>query len=418
MARALYFKVLTVKLQRHLAPTAAPLSFLDILRGVGAALYPKRFRSSLESQLKEYFGVEHVFLVSSGKAALTLILRALQTGSPRREVIIPAYTCFSVASAVRRAGLQVVLCDIDPGTLDFNLVRLKSVIGRDTLAVVAPHLLGQPADIVHIRGAAENAGAFVVEDAAQAMGGRDHGRWLGTQGDVGFFSLGRGKNVSAGSGGVIVTNSPSVADALDDMLEGMPSEPVSRQFVELLAVVATRVLLHPLLYWLPAGLPFLGLGETKYDETFPIYRMSNLGAGLLFSWKSRLDRANRSRFHNSRLFLERLPASVHMHVVSKSRESAPLRLPLLMPSAQAKATMCRMAHEQGLGVSALYPATIAKIPELTSMFQSKEYPGAEAVVSRLVTIPVHQYVTEQDVDRIVKAIDRSWSGTQQVPVDR
>ena len=65
-------------------------------------------------------GARSTFLVSSGRAALTILLEALRRRSERREVVIPAYTCFSVASAIARAGLTIRLCDVDPVTLDLR----------------------------------------------------------------------------------------------------------------------------------------------------------------------------------------------------------------------------------------------------------------------------------------------------------
>ena len=136
-----------MKVQRHLPPTAAPLSFADLVKGMAGLLCPDRTRARLESELKSYFGVRHIFLLTSGKAALAMILNGLKAGSSRCQVIIPAYTCYSVPSAVHKAGLEVVLCDVDPHSLDFDPAGLRAVVGENTLAIVAPHLFGQPADL-------------------------------------------------------------------------------------------------------------------------------------------------------------------------------------------------------------------------------------------------------------------------------
>ena len=395
-----------MKVQRHLPPTAAPLCLPDLAKGIVGLLRPARACAKLESELKSYFGVRHVFLLTSGKAALATILNSMKARSSRRQVIIPAYTCYSVPSAVHKAGLEVVLCDVDQHSLDFDLADLQAVVGENTLAIVTPHLFGQPADLKSIKPIAKSSGAFVIEDAAQAMGGRDHGRWLGTQGDVGFFSLGRGKNVSAGSGGVIVTNSDSMADELSVLCKGLPGEPVSGLLANALTVVATKVLLHPLLYWLPAGLPFLGLGETKYSLDYPVCRMDGMRAGLLFSWRSRLEESNRCRIKANQLFQKRLPLFVQPRAAGLSDQSVYLRLPLLLPTAQQKAELCLIATNCGLGVSASYPAPVSMIPEVASTYQSRRFPGAEALAARLVTLPLHRYVTEDDVDRIALAVSR------------
>lgn len=108
-------------------------------------------------------------------------------------MIVPAYTCFSVPSAIVRAGLDVVLCDVEPETLDFNFTELEGLINEDVLCVAPTHLFGRPADVDRVKRLCEGKGIVVVEDAAQAMGGQSGGRLLGTLGDVGFFSLGRGR---------------------------------------------------------------------------------------------------------------------------------------------------------------------------------------------------------------------------------
>lgn len=395
-----------MKVQRHLPPTAAPLCLPDLVKGIVGLLRPARACAKLESELKSYFGVRHVFLLTSGKAALATVLNSMKARSSRRQVIIPAYTCYSVPSAVHKAGLEVVLCDVDPHSLDFDLAELQAVVGENTLAIVTPHLFGQPADLKSIKAIAKSSGVFVIEDAAQAMGGRDRGQWLGTQGDVGFFSLGRGKNVSAGSGGVIVTNSDSMADALSVVYKELPAEPASGLLANALAVVATKVLLNPMLYWLPAGLPFLGLGETRYSLEYPVCRMDGMRAGLLSSWRSRLEESNRCRIKTNQLFRRRLPLFAQIRATSPSDQSAYLRLPVLMPTAHQKAALCLIAKDYGLGVSASYPAPVSVIPEVASTYQSRRFPGAEALAARLVTLPLHRYVTENDVDRIALAVSR------------
>jgi dTDP-4-amino-4,6-dideoxygalactose transaminase len=357
----------------------------------------------LKSTFEDYFGVRHVFFLNSGKSALTTILSGLSAGCSRRQVVIPAYTCYSVPSAVHKAGLEVILCDVDPQSLDFNLVGLRAVVGPDTLAVVVPHLFGQPADLTAVTAIAKSAGAYVVEDAAQAMGGRDQGRWLGTQGDVGFFSFGRGKNVSAGSGGVIVTNSNRIADALSALYQGLPSEHVTSLVINALVVAATLIFLRPALYWLPAGLPFLGLGETRYDPNFRVCRMDGMRAGFLLSWRRRLEESNRCRLRHKQLFDRRLPPIAHVHARAFSN-SVYLRLPLLMPNASIKQALCQMANNRGLGISASYPAPASRIPEIASCHSSGRFPGAEMLAAQLVTLPLHQYVSQGDVDRIVEAV--------------
>ncbi len=103
-------------------------------------------------ELRRTLGVEHAWLVSSGRAALTLILRALAELSGRSRVIIPAYTCYSVPAAIVRAGLDIVPCDIDAATLDFAYEELEARLSEaPALCVVSTHLFGLPADVERAR---------------------------------------------------------------------------------------------------------------------------------------------------------------------------------------------------------------------------------------------------------------------------
>ena len=393
-----------MKIRRHLAPTAAPLSWGDFLRAIISLMRGKYVRAQIESEIRRYFGVEHVFLLSSGKAALTTILRALMTTSSRRKVVIPAYTCFSVPSAIVRAEGQVALCDVDPHTLDFDFDQLERIVDSETLCIVSPHLLGQTADIRRTKAIAKPCGVSVIEDAAQAMGRKTTEGWVGTMGDVGFFSLGRGKNVTAGSGGVIVTNSDEVADKLSKVYAEVPEESLASQVVNGIRVCAMTILIRPWAYWLPAGLPFLGLGETLYDPTFSIRRLDGLRAGFLKTWRRRLEDSNEDRARHVDLYL----GSFRQEEVQLDPIRLPgiayLRLPVVMPTVTDKQELCTAGKDLGLGVSALYPAPVSDIPELKARFQGLQYPGADTLADRLITLPVHQYVDERDVARIYEVL--------------
>src|SRR5258705_5693082 len=162
-----------MKLGRTLPPAAAPLCWRDLLSGIAGIISPERALRVLEAEIRLHFGVRHVFLVSSGTAALTMTLMALRAlgGSNRRTpVVIPAYTCFSVPAAVLRAGLRPVLCDIDSTTFDFDHTALDGVLDGETLCVVAHHLFGIASNVERTRALCHARGIAVLEEARQAMG--------------------------------------------------------------------------------------------------------------------------------------------------------------------------------------------------------------------------------------------------------
>ena len=390
--------------QRTLSPTAAPISFWDLIRAASSLWGGAKHRARLIQELKAKFSAREVFLVSSGKAALTVILKGLAAPSRRRRVIIPAYTCFSVPSAIVKAGLEVVLCDVEPETLDFNFTELEGLINEDVLCVVPTHLFGRPADVDRVKRLCEGKGIAVVEDAAQAMGGQSGGQLLGTLGDVAFFSLGRGKNLTCGTGGIILTRSLSIAEKIKVEYATLPEAPSGEVVRNWLEMVMMRFFIHPVLYWLPAGLPFLRLGETKFYTDFPMYRMDEVRAHQLQGWERRLALANQERAARAGWLIDGL--DLHRRGIRPitGKEAIYLRLPVMLRDRETKEAVCRQSREEGAGVSPNYPATIQEIPELSSRLARRKCAGAQEVVERLVTLPTHQFVTEGDrlkIDRVL-----------------
>lgn len=195
---------------------------------------------ALEEEMADYLGVPHAVGVASGTDALLLPLRALNP-KPGDEVLIPAFTFFATAGAVWNAGFKPVFCDVDPKTFNVTAELLEAAWTERTRAVVPVHLYGQMAPMAEIRDLARRRGAFVLEDAAQAIGARqrypvahfgdgdggpsrlaldeaatDDG-WVmaGSAGDAGAFSFFPTKNLGGfGDGGAVTTGDENFADTL------------------------------------------------------------------------------------------------------------------------------------------------------------------------------------------------------------
>jgi len=143
-----------------------------------------------------------------------MILETLKENDNRSQVIVPGYTCYSVAAAIKRAGLKVKLVDFESGGFEYNNDKLAEATTSDTLAILLVYPFGLSANINKISKLAKEKGVFQIEDAAQAMGVITNGKYAGTIGDVGFYSLGKGKPITAMKGGLIATNDPAIAERL------------------------------------------------------------------------------------------------------------------------------------------------------------------------------------------------------------
>jgi dTDP-4-amino-4,6-dideoxygalactose transaminase len=387
-------------------PAANPVGFMDIIHGLSSMLNAEKALSRFTGELKGYYGVEHVYLTSSGKAALTLTLKAMKTLSPgRRRVVIPAYTCYSVPSAVIKAGLDVDLVDMDPDTLDFDRRGLKEKINENTLCVIPNHLFGTASDVHYVKGLAREAGAFVVEDAAQAMGVESNGVKLGSSGDAGFFSLGRGKNITAGSGGIIITNSPEISSAIDEFYSLIESPGAIDAIKGLLGLALMKLFMRPSLYWFPTGLPFLKLGETIFYKDFPVKKLSGMRAGVMFGWEERLKKLNEGRRRTAGKLISSLKGGAGGEVGGK--EAPYLRLPMLASTRQERDRILGESKKLGLGMSLMYPSAVNGIEEIRDRFIGGSYPGAEAVAERLFALPTHCLLSETDKEAVIDLCKRT-----------
>ena len=167
--------------------------------------------AELEAAFAQRHGTKHAVAVSSGTAALEIILRAL--GVEGREVVVPANTFFATAAAAVHAGATLRFVDCDPQTMAIDPADLATCIGPETGAVVIVHIGGliTPAidEIVQMCAA---AGVPLVEDAAHAHGSAFDGRSAGTFGQAASFSFYPTKVIAGGEGGMIVTDNDDIAD--------------------------------------------------------------------------------------------------------------------------------------------------------------------------------------------------------------
>ena len=161
--------------------------------------------NELEDWAVEYFGVRHALAVSSGTAALASAFFSLGL-EPGDEILVPTYTFHATCTPLFQMGVRPVLYDCDPVTARADTGDLESRVTSRTRAVVVTHMFGLPADMDEVMRIAREHGLSVVEDAAQAHGATYKGRYVGTIGDVGCFSLGGQKTISGGMGGLVLTN--------------------------------------------------------------------------------------------------------------------------------------------------------------------------------------------------------------------
>jgi len=164
-----------------------------------------------EQEFASWCEAEHAIGVSSGTAAIELVLRGLGVG-PGDEVIVPTNSFIATAEAVSAAGASPVLVDVDAETALLTAEIVEKAISPRTRCVVPVHLYGRTVDMDPLLELCAERGILVVEDACQAHGARYRGRPVGSLGDAGCFSFYPTKNLGAwGDGGAVVTDDAELA---------------------------------------------------------------------------------------------------------------------------------------------------------------------------------------------------------------
>ena len=162
-----------------------------------------------ESRYATYLNAKHFALSASGTNALTAAMIGIGLG-PGDEVLVPAHTYMASATSVLAVGAIPVIVDIDQ-SITIDPTALEDAIGPQTRAVIAVHMWGTVCDMDAIVAIAKRRNLLVIEDACQGVGGSYKGRKLGTIGDIGAYSFNHYKNMTAGEGGGVITNSDEVA---------------------------------------------------------------------------------------------------------------------------------------------------------------------------------------------------------------
>ena len=351
--------------------------------------------------LRNYLHVKYCILGNSGRTVLYLLLKALKRkdGKSRNQVLIPGYTCYSVAASAAKAGLKISLYDIDPQTLSPDPDSLRHSASSRTLAIVHQHLFGIPTPIDGLKEIAQDTGAYLIEDAAQGIGGTLNGQPLGTMGDFGFFSFGRGKPLPLGCGGALVGKDQNI-------LSDLQSRIANRGYTQLITAAATQVISWPCFYWIPEMLP-LGLGETIFDPHFDVAGMPLLAQKLAEKSIAILEDLNTHRRHLAKTYKE---AFDDEHIISDPKGSTPVytRFPLIAGTVSVPKELKR------LGVRRMYPKAIADEKTIKPYFLNQQVstPGAAQIAQNLITLPTHMGITENMATEIAQKVKAAYIETR------
>lgn len=368
------------------------------LRPVGEAISIRVDSRNPESTVQRYFPEPLVFF-QSGTAALAAALIACKAarGVGQPEVLLPAYACPDLLSAVNFAGLQPVLVDFEENKPWMSIPDLTAKINDRTIAVIAVNFLGIPERIAEIRRAIDKDGVFIVEDRAQSLPENSEDI---PSGDLVVLSFGKGKPVTLLHGGAIMIRNTRLTGYISQPRQS-GSNPSLFDIKQYLKIAAYNLLIHPRCYWALKYIPMLRLGETRYKPLSAIESMKPATVAILgpnigkyYKRKNMAAYVHKTIAHFAGSGVINLPETCG-YVNTKL-----LRYPLLMPSKAQRNHCLRLLKTKGLGASTMYPGVLPAIEGVRLKHSANDYPNAAGFAARLLTLPLHSDVTAGAINEI------------------
>jgi perosamine synthetase len=335
---------------------------------------------ALQDGLRAKLGATQLTLHASGREALRVAFVHLAAECRRTEILIPAYTCFSIPAAAVAAGLQVRLVDVGlDGCIDSEALARTPLDG--VAALVIGNLFGIPERVSPLRPILSAHGVAIVDDAAQSLGARSPEGPVGGRGDVGVLSFGRGKPLSALGGGALAWSDSTGPT-------GSPAPAAPRRLTALSrAAIYNLALLPPVFRWL-AAVPALEIGETRYDPNFPRGAIDGASLCLAAAALSELEETNRKRARCALELARRVKEETRFSplLAADGCDGVYPRLGLIAPSHAARSEALRSLAP--IGATRMYPGSLDGIEKLRPHLAGEpKIPGAREFASRLLTLP-------------------------------
>ena len=321
---------------------------------------------AFEEEFSAHVGGRHCIAMNSGTSALHLafIAAGIEAGD---EVIVPSFSFAATANSVALAGGVPVFGDIDPKTFNLDPDHVESLITSKTKAIMPVHLYGHIAAMDRFEEIGKKHGLIILEDSAQAhlasMNGRNAGEW----GSFASFSFYPTKNMTAGEGGMVVTDDPKAARMLR-LLRNQGQEVIyqnevvgfNTRMTDIHAAIG-RVQLSKLVGW------------TQQRQANAAYLSNNLKNVVV-----PYIQANTT--HSFHQYTIRIPGG---------------------DAAQRDSFMTQI-REKGVGCGVYYPTPIHRLP---SFKLELDLPETELVIKECVSLPVHPSLTQDDLAKIVEVVN-------------
>jgi len=323
---------------------------------------------ALEEELAAYCGVEHAVTLNSGTDALILGMKALGIG-PGDEVISPPNSFVASTAAIVAVGATPVFSDVGDG-INIDPDKIEAAVTPKTKAIMPVHLSGRIADMGAINAIADQHSLYVIEDAAQSIGSTYKGKKSGSLGTIGCFSAHPLKNLNAaGDAGFLTTNNAAVAER-----------------IKLLRNHGLK-------------------DRNTVVEWGTVSRLDTLQAAILRYRLSKIEETIRGRRANAERYLAKLNEDALIFPAGKDYEFNTFHTFIIQVNLRDELQAYLLEH--GIETAVHYPIPIHLQPAAKDLgYSLGDFPICEEQSKRILSLPIHQYLTNDDVDLVAETVNR------------
>jgi len=328
-----------------------------------------KYVARFEQEFADYIEADHCVGVGNGTDALEIAIEALNMPAGS-EVIVPANSFIASSEAVTRQGHKVIFADAESGSYTLSIEDVKKRLTPNTKAIMAVHLYGHPCDMDALIELANEHELYIIEDCAQSHGAEYKGKKVGSIGHIATFSFYPGKNLGAyGDGGAITTND------------------------EALAKKCRMIANHGRI--------------AKYDHEFEgrNSRLDGLQAAILSVKLKYLTVWTNQRINVANSYTELLREQQGITLPVR-KEWAKQVYHLFVIRTDSRDELKEYLAEQGIQTGIHYPLSLPKLAAYDYAQQASEPMFANQVDSKLLSLPIGEHLSDEDIKNIVNAIKK------------
>ncbi|GHB97695.1 DegT/DnrJ/EryC1/StrS family aminotransferase [Cerasicoccus arenae] len=370
-------------------PSISPEAIAEVVACLESGWITTGPRSQkFEGMLREFFHAPSAQCCSSATAGLHMALLTLDL-QPGDEVITTAMTFVATLNTIVLAGSKPVLVDVDPATGNLDVNQLEEAITMKTRAIMPVHFAGLPVDLDAVYALAERHELRVIEDCAHAIGAEYRGQRLGSFGDTQVFSFHPNKNMTTGEGGVVVTRDDQMVAAIEKLRFHGIDRSAENEF----------------------GQP----GTARYDIALAGYKFNfmDLQAALGIHQLPALEGFNTRRCELAERYLHELVDCPAVTIPNFDGVNYPYRHAWHLFAPRLNLDTIGMSRDavtvalktKGIGSGLHYQA-----PHLSTYYRDEwgfkrgQFPGAEDLSDRIISLPLFPDMTNADQDRVIAAV--------------